>query len=99
MKITTKTVHYVDHSDLQKAIEEHFGIQEYNIPCDAECGNNAALEVTVSGLPFDQYQQNSLDEWLTSGGQKQMWGPGIMMQKMAIDGVIPTGEYIISVCW
>lgn len=109
MKVNTKTVHCVDYGDLEKKIQEVYGYT-YEMACDIESGNDTSHE--FDGITIEEarrqllgdegmapYNRKDLEEWHASNGRKQMWGPRLMMLDMVLRGLIPEGDYVVSISW
>jgi hypothetical protein len=95
MKIRTETVHFVEYRDLEKAIKEHYGV-DYEFVAAEECGNDSSHVFYVDGIIQD-YDLEDLDTFLRGGWLN--YRTGLILDKMHLDGHIPTGKYIVEVCW
>lgn len=95
LNIQTKTTHYVGYRDLEDFITEHYGFI-YEIVAAEECGNDESLSFYI-GKNFD-----SDDAFIFAEMQQGIWHPHktrMLLTKLAYDGLIPTGNYIVEVCW
>jgi hypothetical protein len=101
MKVKTKQTHHVDYNELQDEIEEAFG-KPYCFQSDVECGNDTVHEecdiTKEEAAKMDEFDKEDLEEW-KAAKYKQLWGPRILMLDMVRRGIIPEGDYIISVSY
>lgn len=105
MKIKTKSVHRVEYGDLEDFIREVYGI-DYEMASDAECSNDTSHEYNgiTAANAADLNNPNSPDshriqDWKSSQGRKQMWGPRLILLDLVRQGKIPEGDYVIRVSW
>ena len=97
MKITTKVLHVVDYSDLEKIIAATY-YQDYELPYDEECNNDTSLTATVGkGQNTSDYDRKRLETFKDSGKGQYMMRP--LLNDLADQNLIPEGEYLIEVSW
>ncbi len=98
MNIVSKTTHHVDYIDVQQAIWENFG-KEFDFVANEEVGNDSAVEIYVTGNVSDT-EQKLFEAWLNDTNPfALMFDTRILFNKMASVGVIPKGDYVVSVSW
>lgn len=98
MNFTTKIIHQVSENDLSEAVSRFYG-QPYSAMLALEAGNGESYEVTVTADDLDQWDADKLKAWEESGMEGHSPEPAVVMSRMVRDGLIPAGEYIISVSW
>lgn len=95
LNITTKQTHYVDAFDLEAYIKELFGV-EYPIPAAEETGNDVSLTYDIDGeLPsydVEDVEKILRGEWIPFRTRQ-------LLNFMAKQGKIPTGSYVVGICW
>lgn len=95
MDMRTETVHFVDYSALENAILKHYGIS-YEFVAAEECANDSSHVFHVDGIIQD-YDLEDLNTFLRGGWVS--YRTGLILNKMHLDGHIPTGKYVVEVCW
>jgi hypothetical protein len=95
MKINTVVVHKVDSSDLNQFVCETYAI-DYDFRADQESGNDSAHTFSVDGV-VDEWEKDRVDELLNGGYPSFV--SGALLNHMAAEGLIPTGDYVVEVCW
>lgn len=89
MKIVTKTIHEVNHYDLDEAVSAEFGIKYESVPYE-EWGRDESHSFNVKPEPLDDYHQGQLN----SG--KYHYLLGVLLNEMCHRGRIAAGEYLIT---
>jgi hypothetical protein len=92
MKINTKTVHAVDAFDFEVFVQEKFGV-EFSFQTDVEAVNDTDHEFYVNG-EVDKWDQEKVDRILAGGYAG--YGTNALLNYMAKAGMIPKGNYLIS---
>lgn len=87
----------VNYSDLERAIEKHFGFKEYCIPAAEEVGNDTSLTYRIDGK-LDPWELKDLEEMKACGGNKN-WRTQMLMNALCADGILEPGEYVINISW
>jgi len=95
LNIETKTTHYVDAFDLEAFIKDLYGI-DYSIVAAEEAGNDTSLTYEVTGK-VESYDKADLDDLLR--GKLISYRTGALLNLMAWHHKIPTGSYVIRICW
>ena len=98
MKIKTQTIHTVDYNDFESAVNEFFGMEDYSFVASEEASNYSSYDYTCTGEGADSYEAKRLTDWLC-GDTYQPPSPTTLLNRMAAEGAIPTGEYLIKVSW
>lgn len=95
MNIRTELTHYVSDSELARFLQENYGI-DYSVAGMEESGNDTALAYNVDGdvpsYDVDDIQKILAGEWIS-------YRTGSLLNYLAKEGKIPTGAYVITVCW
>ncbi len=95
LKMRTKTMHTVSASDLEDFIQDRFGI-EFSFQADQEAGNDTDHEFMVDGQ-VDEYCQANVDKILAGG--YDCYVTRDFLNYMARAGMIPTGDYLITLSY
>lgn len=104
MKTEIKTTIHVDYGDLERQMQEVYGFP-YEMACDMEVGNDTSHEFDDINIKEaeeardDECDAEDLQDWIDSGGKKQMWGPRFMLLDMVLKGLIPEGDYVVRISW
>lgn len=97
MKFTTETIHSVEYSDLEAAIQDEFGL-EVSIVAALESANDVSHREYVNDDERDKWAEESWQK-LLAGGAAGFDAPGLFLNELARRGHIPTGLYVIDVSW
>lgn len=95
LNMRTEVTHYVDYRELEEFIQDTYGFQ-YEVVAAEECGNDTSLAFTV-GTNFDNNDALLFEEM-----RQGIWHPyrtHMLLTKLASEGKIPTGKYIVEICW
>lgn len=95
MKITTKTTHHVDYTELEATIKKLYGVT-YEIAAAEESGNDASLEFFVDGV-IEDYDLDDMRKLIS--GEWIPFGTGLWLNIMCFNQEIPSGDYIVRVSW
>ena len=103
-KFVTKQYYEIEYGDFDDFVEEKLG-KSYECVSDNEWSNYEShdFEITqkdVSENPESFFQKFTLDEvkeWLS--GERTSIGAGDLLEYMAYKGMIPFGNYLITVFW
>lgn len=85
----------VTYHELEEAIKKHYG-QSIEIPADLESGNDVAYTFDLTG--FLKWDEERVQEWL----EDDTWVCYVtsdLLNRMASEGGIPRGYYVMEVCW
>lgn len=101
MKITTKTIHEVDYNDLDEAISEFLKEKgaaktEFKIVAYEELGNDSAQTFSIGGYDWAVPKEKEKAEILKG---KLHYKTSSIMEWMCSEGKIPSGDYVIEICW
>lgn len=88
-----KTTNYVEYGDLEKLIEDTFGLEEFSIPCSEECGNDSNITGTANPDDLREYNYKNITE------KKVMYMTRTYINALARKGLFPLGSYNINVSW
>ena len=104
-----KTKYFIDQNDVERWVSEQYGIQGFNVPSDLQeyASPEGSYTVSADGEISD-YRKEEFEEWLEEAQSKElgkyeslssrlMTDP--LMNKLADDGHIPKGEYVISISY
>ena len=101
-----KCFYYVDYNEIEKLVKEiykdAYKIDQYSFVADIECSNDTIHEFYNIGrnklyYPTDKYSANKIKDFIEKGELNQTIV--YLMHDMAYKGIIPKGNYIISVSW
>lgn len=108
MKIETVTVHKIDAFELNDLVNETYTLEpekfsygsqpRYNFVAVEECGNDSAHEFHVDGY-VAEWDEGELAKWIASGGKEGWIGNDVILDDLCRRGLIPEGDYVVSVCW
>lgn len=93
LKMKRRVIYHVDYSDFNRFVNDTYG-GDYNFVADMESSNDTSHEFNVNGIIYD----DDVSEDIKSG-KYEGWCADTILNTMAADGLIPTGEYIIRVSW
>lgn len=85
-----------DYYDLEQLIDNYYG-QEFEIPCDQECGNDTTLEFSVAPEKFMDYEKAQMKEFRESG--KGTFMLDTILSDLCNNKVIEAGKYSVRVSW
>lgn len=85
------------YSAIEDLIKAHFGIKDFSVPCDEECGNDVSLEFRLDGKMSD-YDQRELADIL-SGRRRSGFRTRTLLNFLVSEGVLEPGKYLIRVSW
>jgi len=74
------------------------GFKDYSIPAEEETSNDTSLEFAVDANPHDEWDQQDLDEMIATKKPKQ-WRTGLLLNELCRRGLVPAGDYIVSISW
>ncbi len=88
LKKTTRTVHEVDYQDLNDFVHKVYPeMKDYHFVTQQECGNDCCFQFDTNSGSTDQ------DERFPKISNCELFA------KLAEDGHIEHGDYIVNVCW
>lgn len=87
----------VDYSDVEIAIQQEYGREDYSLPADMECGNDIAQTMFISKEELDECDTDDIQDF--KDRKKHQWMTRLLMQDMCNRDLIPAGDYVISVSW
>lgn len=96
LPMETKLTHHVNSDDLDEAINQHFGTTNFEF-VPSELSNSGASHT------YEIEERDEVDVWGIKvienfkSGQFIYYSTQILLTQMAIDGVIPYGDYVIEV--
>lgn len=98
MKIETKTVHKVDAFDLENLVIETYSLapDAYSFQADEECANDTSHEYQVTG-EVDEYEAADIES--LKAGEFPTFVTGAVLNDLARIGLIPTGDYVVSLSY
>lgn len=96
MKFTKKTVTEVDYADLEQLIEDTYG-HKIELVADQEWCNDTDHCVFIDKGPLDDHSKQQVGQFRRIGKHRFAMYP--LLQDMCNNGVLQSGEYLISVCW
>ena len=98
MKVTEKKYYEVDWQDFEKFVQDEFRIFDWSFVEDVEGRNDSSYAFRVDGKLRD-YQEERIQGMIKSGKQTQLYCTQFLLDKLAAQGKIPCGDYLITVYW
>jgi len=94
----------MDYHELEELIKKHFDVPKYEVLCDLEASNDSYQVIYASASEWDkewndEYYMEKFREWLESKGRKSPRITNMAMCKLAKNGIIEDGAYLINICW
>lgn len=97
LKVTTKTVHEVEYSELDRFASEVYGRNVEIVPAE-EWSNYESHSFDIKKKPFDEYDAERMLNFMEAG--KQTFGiTRLLLTDMVNNGLIPEGEYLVGIYW
>ena len=93
----TKTVHTIEYREFDKLVKDTFGIK-YEIVANEELHND--MTWSLGSVPSDywgEYGEKLLARVLAGG--KEMYSSLVLAHELVRRGVIPPGNWQVTVCW
>lgn len=97
LKLTTQSLHAVDHIELERFVTESYGTP-YSAIIALECGNHTAHLITPDDI-LDDCDRDKISKWIDSGREGLSPEPRIILSDLLRRRMIPEGDYQINVCW
>lgn len=99
LKSITKTFIVVDYNDLNEFIQEHTPFSNYDCVESEEWGNYSKHSFSIDGKlsDYEKRQWNSLHDVKRPRSWDHMLR--VILNALCEQGIIPAGEYLISVSW
>lgn len=103
----SKTKYFIDHGEIEEWLREQYDVPHFNVLSDLQenASPGGSYSVRVDGEISD-YEQGDLDDFFDQleeqRGKEVYVAPdtyhmtGTLMNKLAADGHIPTGNYVIE---
>lgn len=92
--VKTETIHGLEYHEFEKLVHEHIDESgKYSFTAGEETGNDTAQTFMVD----DPYPGEL--EQLEGEGPYHQYQAGILLTKLAAEGIIPKGKYVIEVSW
>lgn len=95
LPMRTKTIHTVQDSDLDRFISQVYGV-EFNFVADNEVGNDSSVSFAVDGV-LDDYERDEVAKF--ARGEVVSYISRTLLNDACARGLIPAGDYLVSVCW
>jgi hypothetical protein len=95
LNMRTEMTHHVHYNDLENFIAHLYGIG-YSVTAAEELGNDIALSYDIDG-DVPSYFEEDIKNLLA--GNNASYLTRMLMNYMAREGKIPTGNYVIKVSW
>ena len=93
----TKETHItVEYHELNKFVEQEFGLQKWNVAEEEETGNDVSLTFTVDGNVAD-YEMQYIND--LKNGKRTMYVTNTILNYLAAEGKIEKGNYLINISW
>jgi hypothetical protein len=94
-----KTIIEMGWTELEKLVKEHYGF-DYDFVAGEEASNDSVTKFTVAarmdGMESEEWDRIEISKGHPSTTQYNAY---ILLGKLAEDGHLEPGEYLIRVCW
>jgi hypothetical protein len=97
MKITTKTVNFIDYSDLEEFLCKTYGLDEVSVPAMLEASNGSSHSVRAEKGPLDEYEQKDVEKFIDD--PDSVYGLHTIFKDLCNKDLIAPGNYVIQVSW
>lgn len=97
MKIRTEITHTVEYRDLDQAVNEFYGLTDYDFAAEEEMSNDSAQTYHLDGQ-LTEFDVEEIKTRMIPGGNYQFMTSTIL-NDMARAGAIPVGNYVVTVSW
>ncbi len=97
MKITTKTINFIDYNDLEEFLCKTYGLDEVSVPSILEASNDSSHTVWASKGPLDKYQEIEMKKFLEN--PYSVYGLHTIFKDLCNKDLIAPGNYVIQVSW
>jgi hypothetical protein len=93
-----KKVEYYEMSyrELEELVKKTYG-QYYSFVADIECNNDSEHSFDVDNTELLLDEKASLEDFITTGNY--FYIINTLLNDMSLKGIIPYGNYLITVCW
>lgn len=95
--IKKETVFTCEYHDIEKLIQDTYGIEEYNLPCIECCSNDTSLTYTIDKTPLREYQEKRIKEFIEEPNKEYM--TQTFMGDLCNKDIIEPGKYVVNVSW
>jgi len=106
----TETKYFIDQHDVENWLQEQYGVPHFNVASDLEENSSpdGSYSLQITGEVSEYYQENlnefftQVEEQKTDDNDTPYVAPDTrfmtkpLMYKLAADGHIPTGNYVIQ---
>lgn len=96
MKITTKTVNFIDYRDLEELLCQTYGLDEVSVPELLEATNDSLALMRASKEPLNEFEQEDIKTFMAGG---YIYGLHTIFKDLCNKDLIPPGEYVIQISW
>ncbi len=87
-----QVVFRASYAELEQLVKQVYPyIKDYEYICVEECGNDCSQQYNVTGKPDDWYEE----KWNKGDVRSNLYA----LERLAADGHIEPGLYVISVSW
>jgi hypothetical protein len=95
LKVTKPDIDFVveDH-ELNRFVEDVYGLQDYNVACSEEWSNDTEHRVEARKEELAQYYKDKLKDLSTNS-----YTLSAIMSDLCNRDLIKPGVYLITVCW
>lgn len=98
MKITTKTVNFIDYSDLEEFLCKTYGLAEVSVPELLEASNDSSHSVWAEKEPLNEWEQKSMEKFM-KGNCIYSHGLHAIFKDLCNKDLIAPGNYIVQISW
>lgn len=96
LELETKTIHFVDYSDLERFVHDTYDDKEYEYCPNEECCNGSCKRIEVDGR-LSEWNKKDYDS--IRQGKVPQYGTYRLFELMCHDGYIQPGTYVVECSW
>lgn len=97
LKVRTQHVHLVDHKELDRFIEEAYGLEGYSFVATEQAPNQSDHPFTVDGTYDADDDYDDIRD--IKRGKVPLFRTQLLLDIMCKDGLLPAGNYLVNVAW
>lgn len=100
MKFSKETYYTCNYGDLEQLIIDTYGLKNFSIPASMESNNDSDIDLgNITDKELDSYDIEAFNTWLTSKEEVLMWRVDLIMNDLVRKGLLPAGNWLVSVSW
>lgn len=92
-----QTYRELGYSEFDQLIHEQFEKPDYEVVAEEEWNNDSDHAVSVQLDSYTDYDKRDVQKWLEGDDRAPSWGT--LLCELARRGVVPEGNYLLTVTW